>query len=209
LGVTDLPSGVYVRVGKRVLDVAMAIVLLGVAFPVLAVAAALVAATSRGPVLFRQARLGRYGQTFDVLKFRTMTDVARTSHVERFGSAPGITPVGALLRRTKVDELPQLLNVLRGDMSLVGPRPALPGQLLDYDDHARRRLLVRPGMTGLAQVHGNIHLSWPERWNWDVQYVDRLSLALDVWILARTAIVVLLGEDRFARQPPRAPGRAA
>jgi undecaprenyl phosphate N,N'-diacetylbacillosamine 1-phosphate transferase len=202
------PAGRYARTWKRAVDLIGAAGLVITTAPLLVLAALAVAASSSGPVLFRQKRLGRQGRTFDVLKFRTMTHIDRDQHVERFGAAEGVTTIGRWLRRTKVDELPQLFNVLRGDMSLVGPRPALPAQLADYDAESRRRLLVRPGMTGLAQVHGNIHLTWQERWRWDVTYVDRLSLWLDLEVLTRTVLVVLIGEGHFTASPPTTHGRA-
>ncbi len=202
-------AGLYARGGKRAVDVLVAAALVVLIAPLLVAAALLVASTSRGPVLFRQERLGRSGRTFQVLKFRTMTDEVRHAHVERFGADPSVTAVGVWLRRTKVDELPQLFNVLAGDMSLVGPRPALPTQLEEYDEVARRRLLVRPGMTGLAQVHGNIHLSWPERWRWDVAYVDRIGPGLDARILVNTVLVVLLGEGRYVSSQSGSSGPGA
>jgi lipopolysaccharide/colanic/teichoic acid biosynthesis glycosyltransferase len=130
-----------------------------------------------------------------------MTDRERTLHQEIFGKTDEVTAVGFWLRRFKLDELPQLWNIVNGDMSLVGPRPALPAQLAEYTPLARCRLQVRPGLTGLSQVHGNIHLSWPERWIYDAEYVSHVSFTLDAWIVLRTIAVVLLGEGRFLRQP--------
>ncbi len=191
----------YRAFGKRLLDLCLsASVLLSVA-PLFAAIAVLIKLTSRGPVFFVQERLGRGGTTFRTYKFRTMTDRLRVSHQEIFGKTDEVTAVGYWLRRFKLDELPQLWNIFNGDMSLVGPRPALPTQLAEYTDLAHCRLLERPGLTGLAQVHGNIHLTWPERWVYDADYVARVSLALDVWIIARTIGVVLLGEERFLSKP--------
>jgi lipopolysaccharide/colanic/teichoic acid biosynthesis glycosyltransferase len=152
-------------------------------------------------VFFVQERLGRGGSTFQALKFRTMTDKVRTAPAEVFGKTDEVTAVGYWLRRFKLDELPQLVNIVRGDMSLVGPRPALPAQAVEYTELAWRRLEVRPGLTGLAQVHGNIHLSWTERWQYDAEYVDGVSLMLDAVIVIRTVGVVLLGEERFLVRP--------
>jgi lipopolysaccharide/colanic/teichoic acid biosynthesis glycosyltransferase len=117
------------------------------------------------------------------------------------GHDPDVTKLGYFLRRYKVDELPQLFNIIRGDMSFIGPRPAMPEQEALYDDFSRRRLLVRPGISGLAQVSGNIHLTWPERWQYDVQYVDGVSLIMDMKIFFRTIMVILVGEKKFLRKP--------
>lgn len=195
----------YRSIGKRLLDLAIAVPLTLLAAPLLVGAAIAVRITSPGPVLFRQRRLGRDGETFEIFKLRTMThrDQARQPTDEVAAGDPDVTVTGRLLRRTKLDELPQLLNVIRGDMSLVGPRPPLPSQLTQYDERSRLRLTVRPGITGLAQVNGNIVIPWPERWKWDVEYVEQLSLGLDVRILARTVGIVLHGDRRGA------PGAAA
>lgn len=192
----------YRTFGKRLLDLCVALPTLLVVAPLFVVIAAAVKLTSRGPVFFVQERLGRGGRTFRTFKFRTMTDRPRTTHQEIFGKTDEVTAVGYWLRRFKLDELPQLWNIVNGDMSLVGPRPALPAQLAEYTELARQRLLVRPGLTGLAQVHGNIFLTWPERWVYDADYVARVSLWLDAWIVARTFAVVVLGEKRFLKPPP-------
>lgn len=191
----------YRTFGKRLLDLCISVPVLLAVAPLFAVIAVVIKLTSRGPVFFVQERLGRDGRTFRTFKFRTMTDRQRTSHQEIFGKTDEVTAVGFWLRRFKLDELPQLWNIFNGDMSLVGPRPALPAQLAEYTELARQRLLARPGLTGLAQVHGNIHLSWPERWVYDAEYVARVSFAFDVWIIARTVAVVVLGEDRFLKKP--------
>jgi lipopolysaccharide/colanic/teichoic acid biosynthesis glycosyltransferase len=139
-----------------------------------------------------------------------MTDKPRISAREIRGRDPEVTPLGYWLRRFKLDELPQLYNVIKGQMSIVGPRPALPTRISSSDQLETRRLLVRPGLTGLAQINGNINLSWPERWRYDAQYVERVSLKLDLYILFRTVGVVLLGEDRFISHPePVGPNRSA
>src|SRR5690606_9205639 len=138
--------------------------------------------TSKGPVFFRQERIGLGGRPFTVWKFRTMVvgDNPAIPDPDR------ITAVGRLLRRWSLDELPQLINVARGEMSIVGPRPTLAYQVERYDEEQRRRLAVPPGLTGLAQVEGRNELPWPERIRLDVQYVERASPALDLRILART-----------------------
>jgi lipopolysaccharide/colanic/teichoic acid biosynthesis glycosyltransferase len=138
---------------------------------------------------------------FKAYKFRTMLNRVRTHHVEIREDNPEVTRFGRFLRRWKLDELPQLLNILKGDMSLVGPRPPLPSQLAQYDSKTLRRLGVTPGLTGLAQVSGGTRMSWQERWLYDLEYVRRLSFALDLSILLRTLLVVIFGEGRFYAPP--------
>ncbi|MDX6596869.1 MAG: hypothetical protein QOE87_756 [Gaiellales bacterium] len=178
---------------KRAIDVVGAVAGLALAAPILALAACAVKLEDSGPVFFRQMRLGRGERPFEVMKLRTMTvdaEQVRSDGVVEEGDAR-ITRVGAVLRRTAVDELPQLWNVLRGEMSLVGPRPVPLPHLERYDARQRRRLEVRPGLTGWAQIHGRASLPWPERIELDVWYVEHRSLAVDARILARTAGVLL------------------
>jgi len=191
----------YASYGKRAFDLALAILGLVVFGPLLLLLALGVRFSSPGPVLFVQERLGLGGTTFRVFKFRTMIARQRSEHSEVWRDNPEVTRLGHVLRRFKLDELPQLLNVVRGDMSLVGPRPGLPTQLSEYDEEGRLRLLVRPGLTGLAQVSGNIFLSWPERWALDAKYVRRPSLSLDLWILWRTLAVLVRGEQHYLHRP--------
>ena len=177
---------------KRAIDVVGAAAGLALAAPILALAACAIKLEDNGPVFFRQMRLGRGEEPFEVLKLRTMTvdaEKIRSDGVVEEGD-PRITRVGALLRRTAVDELPQLWNVLRGEMSLVGPRPVPLPHLERYDERQRRRLEVRPGLTGWAQIHGRASLPWPERIELDVWYVEHRSLRVDASILARTAGVL-------------------
>lgn len=151
-----------------------------------------------GPVLFRQQRIGKNGKEFYILKFRSMkVDIqAETAH-DFTKDAERLTRLGKVIRRTKIDELPQLINVFRGDMSLVGPRPTVKEQTDKYNEFQRQRLKMRPGMTGLAQVNGNISLTWDERIEYDVDYVTNFSVLLDLKILCRTIAVVICGEDKF------------
>lgn len=193
-------GGLWRRGGKRAFDVGVAGAALATTWPVLVGGALLVKATSPGPVLYRQQRTGLNGRRFDALKLRTMSATRRHDPHEVVSlSHSEVTPVGRWLRRFKIDELPQILNVLRGDMSIVGPRPTIPEQTDRYDAFERQRLLVRPGLTGLAQVNGNAAISWAERIRYDVHYVKHCSALLDAEILLRTPAVVLLGEERFAR----------
>jgi len=184
---------------KRMADVSIASLGLIVLSPFLVVVSIAIVSSMGSPVFFKQERLGRNGSTFLIMKFRTMENRPRSEHQEILGAHPDVPYLGSLLRRLKIDELPQLWNVLKGDMSLVGPRPALPEHLNFYDDLSLRRLEVRPGLTGLAQISGNARLTWPERWALDVEYVETQSLWLDIRILVKTIAVVLLGEERFAR----------
>ena len=183
--------------GKRSLDLALSILAFLLLTPILVLVAVLVSLSSRGPVLFVQERLGMNGKIFRLYKFRTMVHRTRIPDHEIIGRDPEVTSVGYWLRRFKIDELPQIFNVIKGDMSIVGPRPALPAQLEEYNELALRRLTVRPGLTGLAQVNGNIHLSWLERWQYDAFYVENLSFWLDIKIIIRTIAVVLFGEKFF------------
>jgi len=180
---------------NRAADVAIAGAALVAASPLLAAAALAVKLTSRGPVLYRQARVGKDGVEFELLKMRTMVVGAEAQGagfaVDR--GDPRITRVGRVLRRLSFDELPQLWNVLRGDMSVIGPRPTLRYQVEQYTPHQLRRLEVRPGITGWAQVHGRATLPWADRIELDVWYVDHRSPMLDLKILARTPIALFGG----------------
>lgn len=171
--------------GKRVLDILLSGALLVVLAGPLVVLAGLVAIRLGRPVFFRQTRIGKDGRAFEMVKFRTMTD-ARDSTGALLPDAERLTSFGSLLRRTSLDELPELWNVLRGDMSLVGPRPLLPEYLPLYSAHQARRHEVRPGITGWAQINGRNAISWETRLDLDVWYVDNRSTRLDFEILWRT-----------------------
>jgi lipopolysaccharide/colanic/teichoic acid biosynthesis glycosyltransferase len=180
---------------NRIADVALAGLGLVVASPVLAAAALAVKLEDGGPVLFRQTRVGKDEADFELLKLRTMVEGA-----ERQGAGyaidrgdPRITRVGRVLRRTSIDELPQLWNVLRGDMSVIGPRPTLRYQVERYTERQRRRLEVRPGLTGWAQIHGRATLPWAEKIELDVWYVEHRSPLVDLKILLRTPLALFGG----------------
>ena len=186
-------KGLYARFGKRALDATLAAVLLVLLGPVLLGAMAFVRWRSPGPVLFRQKRVGEGMRPFPILKLRTMhLDAERTGTGSvTIQGDPRLYRGAATLRATKIDEMPQLLNILRGEMSFVGPRPTV---MEDYDRMTpaqRRRSDVPPGLTGLAQVNGGTALSWPQRIELDLTYIHRLSLATDLKLLARTAWLVL------------------
>jgi lipopolysaccharide/colanic/teichoic acid biosynthesis glycosyltransferase len=180
---------------NRALDVAGSALGLALASPVLAVAAVAIKLEDGGPVLYRQTRVGRDGQDFDLLKVRTMVVGAETKG-PGFAVNKGdvrITKVGRFLRATSLDELPQLWNVLRGEMSLIGPRPTLRYQVERYTDRQRRRLEVRPGLTGWAQIHGRASLPWEDRIELDVWYVEHRSPWVDLKILLRTPLALFGG----------------
>ncbi|MDG4798692.1 sugar transferase [Micromonospora sp. WMMD1082] len=186
---------------KRVFDVLVATVLLLLTAPVMAVVAVAVAVGLGRPVLFRQCRIGRDDRPFELVKFRTMREPREglTSDADR------LTPLGRWLRATSLDELPTLWNVLRGDMSIVGPRPLLPEYLARYSPTQARRHEVRPGVTGLAQVRGRNSLDWDDKLALDVEYVTRRSLRLDVSILAATVRTVVRREGISAAGNATAP----
>ena len=172
------------------------VVVLNLAGPCMLFFAAAIRSSMGKPVFFRQARAGKNGVSFDLLKFRSMKlnrlSVAEMGVIKQ--DHPMVTPLGRILRRFKIDELPQLLNVLKGEMSLVGPRPTVPEQVDEYTEFQRRRLNVRPGITGWAQINGNTSLSWEDRIRLDVWYVDNWSLGMDLRILLETMATVIRGE---------------
>jgi sugar transferase EpsL len=176
--------------GKRVLDVVVLVVVALPAALVGVISALAVRCTSRGPVLFRQERVGQDARPFEILKLRTMVEQPATSVLP---DAERITRVGRVLRRLSLDEVPQLINVARGDMSIVGPRPTLAYQVERYTPAQRGRLAVRPGLTGLAQVTGRNTLDWSARIELDLEYVRRQSVGVDLGIMLRTVPALLGG----------------
>lgn len=183
----------------RALDVVLAATLLVVTAPILAAAAFAVTRESKGGALFRQRRVGLRGREFDVIKLRTMVQGAETMGAGLAVDVGDsrITRVGNFLRRTSIDELPNLVNVLRGEMAIVGPRPTVPSQVVDYTDRQLGRLAVRPGITGLAQVSGRAALPWSERIEIDLHYIQHRSLKTDLQIILRTALTVVGGADLY------------
>lgn len=179
---------------KRAFDIVVSLILIVLltVIPVFIVVALLVKFTSKGPVLFLQERSGKDGKTFNIFKFRSMRIMEDSLDAEgnQLTPAQRITPVGRILRKTSLDELPQLFNVLNGTMSIVGPRPTLPYQVENYTAEQRRRLEMRPGITGLAQVNGRNDLTWTQKIEYDLQYVDNFSLWMDIKILFKTVLVV-------------------
>ena len=185
--------------GKRVLDLLIAGLALALSAPVLALAVVLIRLESKGHPIYRQRRVGHHGHAFDVIKLRTMVSGAETmgAGLAVDEDDPRITRMGRILRRTSIDELPNLVNVLRGEMSIVGPRPTLQVQVDRYTDRQRGRLAVRPGITGWAQVQGRASLPWSERIELDLDYIERASLRLDLQILAATARMVVTGHGTY------------
>jgi len=186
---------------KRWFDIILSLVLLIIFSPFIVIIALVIKITSPGEIVFRQQRLGRYGKIFYLLKFRSMVKNAQFlgSGMLLEENDARITPLGKFLRKTSLDELPQLINVLKGEMSIVGPRPAPLHHLPKYDDEQRRRLQVRPGITGWAQVNGRLALYWPQRIELDVWYIDHYSLWLDCKILIKTALTVFDKESSVAK----------
>jgi lipopolysaccharide/colanic/teichoic acid biosynthesis glycosyltransferase len=187
---------------RRAIDILVSAAALAAASPLLAAAMAAIRLESPGSPIYRQRRVGKDGRPFDMLKLRTMVDGAE--HVGA-GLAVNendsrITRVGALLRRTSLDELPNLVNVLRGEMSLIGPRPTIPVQVQQYTPRQRRRLEVKPGITGWAQVNGRASLPWSERIELDLHYIEHRSLAMDLQILRRTLRMVFAGDGLYKGQ---------
>jgi lipopolysaccharide/colanic/teichoic acid biosynthesis glycosyltransferase len=184
---------------RRAFDVAVAATVLALTSPLVALALVAIRLESRGNPIYRQRRVGRDGREFDVLKLRTMVDGA-----ELLGAGLAIdegdsriTRVGTMLRRTSIDELPNLVNVLRGEMAIVGPRPTLPSQVAQYTERELGRLAVRPGITGWAQVNGRASLPWSQRIELDLWYIEHRSWRLDLAILLRSARMVLGGDGLY------------
>jgi lipopolysaccharide/colanic/teichoic acid biosynthesis glycosyltransferase len=184
---------------RRIFDVLVAGAVLLVTAPVMALAIIAIRLESKGHPIYRQRRVGQDARPFDVLKLRTMV-----SGAERMGAGLAvddgdsrITRVGALLRRTSIDELPNLVNVLKGEMSIIGPRPTVPIQVAQYTDRQRGRLALKPGITGWAQVNGRASLPWPERIELDLWYVEHATLALDLRILWLTARMLVTGHGLY------------
>ncbi|TDL39256.1 sugar transferase [Macrococcoides bohemicum] len=179
---------------KRLFDIAVSGTALVLISPVIVTSAVLIKKKLGSPVLFKQTRPGKDGEPFEIYKFRTMTD-ERDAHGELLPDAERLTDFGKTLRKLSIDELPQLFNVLKGDISLVGPRPLLMQYLPLYNEHQKRRMEVRPGITGWAQVNGRNNISWKEKFDLDVWYVDHQSFILDLYIIYLTVVKVFKQSD--------------
>jgi len=178
---------------RHSLNIIVAAFLLLLGFPLLALVAVAIKLESRGPIFFRQQRVGRHGNLFTIYKFRTM----RTGAHDPDNPTPHVTRVGKILRRYSLDEIPQLLNILRGEMAIIGPRPILPEEAEYYDAWERQRLQVRPGLTGWAQINGRNALAWYQRIEHDVWYVKHQNWLLDLHILAQTPWAVLSSDGVY------------
>lgn len=183
---------------KRLMDAFLSILGLMVLAPLFLILAFLIKLDSKGPVFFAQDRVGKKGKVFKIFKFRTMRIFEESfnpdgSEMENYAR---VTRVGRFLRKTSIDELPQLINILLGNMSIVGPRPTLPYQVEKYSDYQKRRLLVRPGLTGLAQVSGRNSLSWEEKIELDIRYVESVSFVRDLSVILKTVPVVFKAEKQ-------------
>lgn len=189
----------YLKI-KRILDFLFSLILIIFLSPLFIVIAVLIKLDSKGPVIFKQDRLGKNGDKFKVWKFRTMIDNAEKvgTGITTAENDPRITRVGKVLRKTSIDETAQLINILKGDMSFIGPRPAPVNHLEWYSDSQKQRLNVLPGITGWAQVNGRNILSWPERIERDLWYVENISFWLDLKILFKTVKVVVLSEGVYS-----------
>ena len=186
---------------KRIIDLLGSGLGLILISPIFLITILLIKTTMPGPIFFTQERVGKDKKIFKILKFRTMkVDKEAEKSLDFTKDKDRLTSTGKVLRRLKVDELPQLINVFKADMSLVGPRPTIMQQVDKYTEHQLKRLKIKPGMTGLAQVNGNIALAWEQRIKYDIEYVQKFNLLLDIKILFKTVAIVLFGEARFKRE---------
>lgn len=183
---------------KRLFDIVFSALLLVTLSPLMVLIFLLILFESGSPAVFKQLRIGKNAKVFVLFKFRTMlTDIDAEKNFDCSKDDRRVTKLGKLLRRTKLDELPQLINVLKGDMSIVGPRPTLKPQVDNYNERQMRRLEVRPGITGLAQVSGGNTRTWDERIELDIHYIENMSMLLDLKIMLKTVLVVIFGEEAF------------
>ena len=191
----------YLSFGKRVFDLLFAMISLVILIPIFIVVGILIKLESKGPVFFIQTRLGENKKKIDVIKFRSMTHKSRDVEQQVYKSDPEITKVGYMIRRFKIDEMPQIFNVLKGEMSIIGPRPCLPSTPDKFDLRDSYRFMVKPGLSSIAGVNGSIYLTWEEKWYYDKYYVENLSLILDIKIVLKTILVIFSGEEKFLNRP--------
>jgi undecaprenyl phosphate N,N'-diacetylbacillosamine 1-phosphate transferase len=185
---------------KRLLDVVLSLIGLIILSPIMLITAIAIKLESKGPVIFQQDRLGLNGQAFKIYKFRSMCVGAEKDGVYETKGDMRVTKVGRIIRKTSIDELPQFVNIIKGDMSIIGPRPTLtyhPWPIEKYTDEQRKRFNVRPGVTGWAQINGRKDVLWDKRIEYDVWYVDNLSIGLDLKIFIKTVIKVLTMQDNI------------
>lgn len=193
----------YRKYIKRLLDFILSLCAIIVLSPIFIVVIIIILIDDYGPIFFKQKRVGKNKKIFNVIKFRTMVVNAEKYQIvgkEITGSDSRILKSGYVLRRLKIDELPQLINILKGDMSIVGPRPTLPEYLSEYEEWELKRFDVRTGLTGLAQVNGNIYLSREERSKYDIEYIDHITFFNDIKIIIKTILVIIFGEGKFKKE---------
>ena len=181
---------------KRIIDVFFSIISIIILMPLFLVVALLIKIDDGGCIFYLQERVGKGENIFSLVKFRSMTDEKREPVSQTYLNSADVTKIGAILRRYKIDELPQLFNVLKGDLSLVGPRPCLPSTINEFKGESKKRHSIRPGLSGLSQVNGNIYLSWQERLKYDLLYVEKKSFWLDFKIIVTTIYLIVVGEEK-------------
>jgi lipopolysaccharide/colanic/teichoic acid biosynthesis glycosyltransferase len=181
------------------MDIVLSLIGLFFLFPLFLVVSLFILAGDGAPLFYVQDRVGKDELIFRLLKFRSMTNKKRLSHDQIFCHSSEVTKVGGFIRRYKIDELPQLFNVVMGDLSIVGPRPCLPETALDFGDKSIIRHSVKPGLSGLSQINGNIYLTWEERLKYDLEYVATMSLWLDIKIILITIYLIFVGEEKGRR----------
>lgn len=189
----------YLKV-KRIIDILFSLLMFCISSPLLLITAIAIKLDSRGPVIFRQKRIGRNCRLFTLYKFRSMCIGAESGGVYETKNDKRVTRIGRFIRKTSLDEFPQFINILKGDMSLIGPRPVLtyhPWPLEEYTPEQKRRFIIRPGITGLAQINGRKDLQWNKRIEYDLEYIDNLSFSLDLKIFIKTIHKVLFFKDNI------------
>ncbi|MCK6604131.1 MAG: sugar transferase [Bacteroidia bacterium] len=191
---------IYKKKFKRIVDLLISLIILILSVPFFIIIALIIKVESPGPIIFKQKRVGKDLRLFFIYKFRSMYD-KKWEIKPIHGRNDGATHFGLLIRRYKIDELPQLINVLIGDMSLVGPRPGIPEQVNSMSNEDKLRYTVKPGLTGLSQVSGNIYMPWDERFVYDNKYIMNISLRNDFFIIIRTIAVIIKGERYFLNKP--------
>jgi len=187
----------YRKFIKRGLDIFLSFVAFIILFPIFIIIGLFIKIDSHGPIFYYQERLGKDECLFMLIKFRTMSHKERKSHRQIFSGDPEITSFGRILRRLKIDELPQIINVIKGEMSIVGPRPCLPEIKMKFGKYADIRFEVKPGLSSLAATKGSVHLTWDEKGYYDAHYVQNLSFMMDIKIIFNTFKVIVIGEDRL------------
>lgn len=203
LSIRSRKKTLYTKYTKRIIDFSLSFIALIILFPLMVIVSIIIKVDSKGPIFFIQDRPGKDMKIFKVYKFRTMVKDAvkyQKVGVEVKGNDSRITNFGKFLRRFKIDELPQLFNVLKGDMSIVGPRPTLPEYLEQYEEWELKRFDVKPGLTGLAQINGNIYLERKEKSLYDIEYIKKIGFFTDMKIIFKTIAIVIFGEDKFVRK---------